>query len=211
MIKSIKLIAIVAAVYGTTACQETSPYTREGDLVKRSTVSMVRVSHDVLAEEDQTSTLSEKSKKELVKFLRETKVRYSDVALLDIGQDVDAQRQQDLMNFLKSKGVKVAGTGIFGKQPAYGGIKLYIERHIVQVPECGNWAESSHTSRTHNQATPNLGCATARNLGLMVANPQDLLRGEKSKRSNTKGAVDAVKGEGNQSSASSSSVPGLNL
>jgi len=43
----------------------------------------------------------------------------------------------------------------------------------VSVPECGDWtAESGYNWA--NRRSPNYGCATQRNLGLTVANPNDL-------------------------------------
>lgn len=46
---------------------------------------------------------------------------------------------------------------------------------VATVPECGAWPEAVSPDY-RNQNTANFGCATARNLGLMVANPADLAR-----------------------------------
>ncbi len=46
---------------------------------------------------------------------------------------------------------------------------------VAAVPECGQWDERINPNY-RNQNTANFGCATTRNIGLMVANPADLER-----------------------------------
>lgn len=49
------------------------------------------------------------------------------------------------------------------------------ERFTAQVPECGDWSKSTTDDWT-NTPSSNFGCATQRYVGLMTADPQDLLR-----------------------------------
>lgn len=51
-----------------------------------------------------------------------------------------------------------------------------IGRTTVELPPCPNWSERPYSEFT-NQPSSNFGCATAVNLGLMVASPADLARG----------------------------------
>lgn len=44
----------------------------------------------------------------------------------------------------------------------------------AEVPECGDWGPHTLFSKS-NQPSPNFGCAMQRNIGLMVANPKDLI------------------------------------
>lgn len=54
-------------------------------------------------------------------------------------------------------------------------ITLSYERYNVMVPTCGDW--SSHAGRDHsNNVHSNFGCANQRMMGLMVADPADLVR-----------------------------------
>jgi pilus assembly protein CpaD len=53
---------------------------------------------------------------------------------------------------------------------------LGIGRYTVTLPPCPNWSESTNAEYT-NAHSSNWGCAAAVNLGLMVANPADLVRG----------------------------------
>ena len=51
---------------------------------------------------------------------------------------------------------------------------LHFEGIKVRVPQCGDWSRPTHYNPT-NALAPDFGCATRRNLGLMVANPAHLV------------------------------------
>ena len=57
---------------------------------------------------------------------------------------------------------------------ANGPIVISYDTLVVTVPECGFWdKESSHDETNTNP--PNFGCSLQRNIGLMIADPRDLL------------------------------------
>jgi pilus assembly protein CpaD len=55
-------------------------------------------------------------------------------------------------------------------------VELILERHLVTLPACPDWSRQSGTDFS-NQPHSNFGCATQTNLGLMVAEPKDLVSG----------------------------------
>jgi pilus assembly protein CpaD len=55
-------------------------------------------------------------------------------------------------------------------------VELVLERYLVTLPACPDWSRQSGTDFA-NQPHSNFGCATQSNLGLMVAEPADLVRG----------------------------------
>jgi pilus biogenesis lipoprotein CpaD len=55
-------------------------------------------------------------------------------------------------------------------------VELVFERYLVTLPACPDWSRQSGTDFS-NQPHSNFGCATQTNLGLMVAEPKDLVRG----------------------------------
>lgn len=55
-------------------------------------------------------------------------------------------------------------------------MRLVVMRHVVTTPPCPSWERGVFES-FDNMVASNFGCATTTNLGLMVANPGDLLRG----------------------------------
>ena len=55
-------------------------------------------------------------------------------------------------------------------------VELVLERYLVTLPACPDWSRQSGTDFS-NLPHSNFGCATQTNLGLMVAEPKDLVRG----------------------------------
>jgi len=55
-----------------------------------------------------------------------------------------------------------------------GPVRLSYELYAVQIPECRGWYENSAFNPSNNTHL-NFGCATQRNLGMMVADPADLI------------------------------------
>lgn len=56
------------------------------------------------------------------------------------------------------------------------GVKVIIERFVVIPPSCSNFSQQIGDAQ-QAYAHSNYGCATEANLGMMVANPRELLRG----------------------------------
>lgn len=54
--------------------------------------------------------------------------------------------------------------------------ELILERYLVTLPACPDWSRRSGTDFA-NLPHSNQGCATESNLGLMIAEPRDLVRG----------------------------------
>lgn len=55
-------------------------------------------------------------------------------------------------------------------------VVLVVERFVVITPSCANFAEQiGDASQAYNPS--NFGCSTEANLGMMIADPRDLLRG----------------------------------
>ena len=69
----------------------------------------------------------------------------------------------------------VAGSGPESWQPNRR-VELVLERYLVTLPPCPDWSRQSGTDFA-NLPHSNFGCATQTNLGLMVAEPRDLLHG----------------------------------
>ena len=58
-------------------------------------------------------------------------------------------------------------------------VELVLERHLVVLPPCPDWSRESGGLDYSNLPGSNFGCATQTNLGLMIDNPSDLVRGRK--------------------------------
>ena len=61
-------------------------------------------------------------------------------------------------------------------QPGFA--RVVITRSTASVPGCPDWSAQSDMNY-HNATYPNYGCAVNSNLAAMVANPEDLIEGQK--------------------------------
>lgn len=182
-------VAALVAVGGLlSACQPTAlsgPVPAE--TIKRNEVQMVRIPYSIGPELDGTETPSSYTLNSINVFLRGSNVAYGDLILLDTSS-VTPARAAAIEAYLREAGLPYGGAMPLGAAPTDGSMMLYIERHIVTPPECGTWGPQDHED---NNASAHLGCATAANLGLMVANPRDLIMGQSGGNS-TAAAVGAI-------------------
>ncbi|MBL6946975.1 MAG: hypothetical protein ISR47_10075 [Rhodospirillales bacterium] len=94
--------------------------------------------------------------------------------------NADIRRRETVVAFLNHRRLNThAVSPDFGiEAPAADTLSVVVRRYVVTLPGCPDW--SGRPGRTDNNVvTRNWGCATATNLGLMVANPADLAYGRK--------------------------------
>lgn len=106
--------------------------------------------------------------------------------------DLAARRIDSVMQFLSKSGLdkdKIQASAFGERLPASLGsheqawsrnrrVEIVLERYVVTPPACPDWSRRSGVDYA-NRAHSNFGCATETNLGLMIANPRDLVRGRK--------------------------------
>lgn len=178
-------LALVSAACKHTAVTEATP----SETVLRNEVKMVRLPFRIQAEGDGTITPSTYTLNGVNLFLRSVGAGHADVILLD-APGIDQNRIDEIAAHIKKAGLVYGGVSTLGAAPAAGEMILYVERHIVIPPNCGNWrAETSVNDK--NNASAHYGCAMMANLGLMVANPRDLIAGQSGGNS-TAAAVGAL-------------------
>lgn len=85
-------------------------------------------------------------------------------------------------------GVSVDPASVPGLAPDR--IVVAIERAVVTLPDCPNWSKPPIDYSA--QVSSNFGCATATNLGLMVADPRDLVQGRRTLPGGTTTTVGAI-------------------
>ena len=80
-----------------------------------------------------------------------------------------------------------------------GRTRVIVTRSVASVPGCPDWSDTSDANFA-NATSRNYGCATNSNVAAMIANPEDLVRGQESKGSpvitSSNRAIDAYR-EGN--------------
>jgi len=174
------------------ACQHTDVGTAmPHQNVMRNTVQMVRLPLEIKSEADGTDTLSSVTVASIHGFLNSVEAGYGDVIMLD-APNASPERIKEVEMLVQRTGIPYGGTSALGLKPSDGSVMLYVERYVVTTPNCNYWPEETSTQQKNNDSSFH-GCATTINLGLMIADPRDLIAGHYSGTSTTS-AVGALYG-----------------
>lgn len=73
-----------------------------------------------------------------------------------------------------------------------GAIRVVVSRSTASVPGCPDWSHRSHTD-FQGRTSANYGCGTNSTLAAMIADPEDLVRGQHSNEENQAEASKAIK------------------
>lgn len=129
---------------------------------------------------NQANLLTHQESRSLDRFLGEIDLRPSDRLFVDVGPktgDVVSDKRVGAINEQLRHYVPGAqALVITGEKGNAGNVRLIVGRYVVLPPNCPNLSKPSDTN-PGNFNDSNFGCSTQRNLGLMLANPGDLLRG----------------------------------
>lgn len=100
------------------------------------------------------------------------------VTAANAGGDLAERRRQAVIRMLRRQGFDPRHTDPLLDDHAAptSDVLVRIARYHVVLPDCPDHSRTMISDHT-NLGSSNYGCATNRNLGLMVANPRDLLRG----------------------------------
>lgn len=128
----------------------------------------------------QASLLTNQEARSLDRFLSDIDLRPSDRLFVDVGPqsgEVVADSRIGVINQQLRHHIPGArAMAITGEKGSASDIRLIVGRYVVLPPNCPNFSRPT-ASNPGNYADSNLGCSTQRNLGLMLADPGDLLRG----------------------------------
>lgn len=90
---------------------------------------------------------------------------------------LDALRLQEVAAVLRQRSPRAHVIQTAGVDLPPDAVALGVRRYVVALPPCPDWT-GNPTRNYSNRTSSNWGCATAVNLGIMIANPRDLIRGE---------------------------------
>lgn len=188
-----KVTFLIAASLGLAGCgtmpDNTSMYSVHQPVVERNNYAIDLASDgNGIASADQ---------RRLNEWFDALELRYGDRISVDGGEGYAfAGAMQDVRAAASQRGVILADNapatpGVI----APGSIRVVVTRSSASVPSCPDWStthENNYRAGNHS----NHGCATNSNLAAMVADPEDLVRGRDSKRTDRnsgKAAVNAYK------------------
>lgn len=124
--------------------------------------------------------LDKQEARSLNRFLGEIDLRPSDRMFVDVGpksgEVVNDKRVGVINDQLRHFVPGAQALVIAGEKGTDRDIRLIVGRYVAVPPNCPNLSKPS-ASNPGNFNDSNFGCSTQRNLGLMLANPGDFLRG----------------------------------
>jgi len=128
-----------------------------------------------------SATLSKDEILRLDRFLSGVMAKPEHRVLIDFGGEGDLnpltqERIQIVTRQLNRHLPGVVVQAYSGSETPPHGVRVLVGHYLVKTPDCPDWSRPSG-SNPGNMRDGNFGCATAVNLGLMVADPSDLQQG----------------------------------
>ena len=158
-----------------------APQTSQWSMVeapRENKLTLVRLAHQVQFRPNE-DRLSPAEAARLGAFIRDQNVGYGDQILLIGGNGALAQRRQEAVATAFARGGMrvIRDVEIEGLSTAPNELRVVVSRHVVTPPTCPNWSKRPDDDFGNTQSS-HIGCATQTNLGLMIANPSDLVAGQ---------------------------------
>jgi pilus assembly protein CpaD len=105
-------------------------------------------------------------------------LRYGDRISVDEGYGAGRARD-DVALAVSEYGLSLAeGAPITAGQVPAGSVRVVATRTVASVPGCPDWAPEDNGVTPRQNTSTNYGCATNANLAAMIADPNDLVRGQ---------------------------------
>ncbi len=153
------------------------PFNRSVDSVHQPVVSYTSFTFDVQAGSD--GGLSPAERTRLNEWLTSIKIGYGDHVAIASGQEAYGRAMRDgiaLVFARRGMLIDEDESGLAGTAPT-GSVRLIVRRAHASVPNCPDWHDTAETNG-QGAASANYGCALNATMAAMVANPDDLVRGQ---------------------------------
>jgi pilus biogenesis lipoprotein CpaD len=163
-----------------------APQWSELESPKANRVSLITFTHTVSYDRSGERASPQEAGRFLA-FLDRVGLDYGDEVALASGDELGQRRAGVLAAELRRRGL----TPVLRNESAEGSrVVVTVNRHVVTPPSCPDWTRAPGDFT--NLAAANFGCATATNLGMMVAAPGDLVQGRAAPRADGDAAVLAI-------------------
>ena len=169
------LILVLALLGATlTACDSPGEWS-PAEAPRQTRVDFQRLTHTAGFAANATQ-LAQGEQQSLGAFLQAAQVTTDDPVYLEGASEdrLSAARISTLARDLTRQGFSVAALPASANAVPRNALLVVVERYVVTPPDCPNWTKSQSGDHENAQAS-NFGCADATNLGLMVADPRDLV------------------------------------
>jgi pilus assembly protein CpaD len=159
------------------ACNPLAPPFKPGDSSsKQLKVDYVRLAHPAMFGPNAVKLSGEESQK-LAAFLDNAQITADDHVYVEppSSDKLASQRISQIAHQLATRGIGVRTLPAKTAAPS-DQLTVLVERYVVTPPNCPDWTKDP-VSDHENELYSNFGCANVTNLGLMVADPRDLVIG----------------------------------
>lgn len=174
----IKSAAVLTASATLAACVPAEGQYQGLSPLHRAQVSLTRFAHDMRISQD--GSVDEAEQRRLEAFLRRVDVRYGDRVQLDKGARDEVEKAKGVVDSaLYPYGLRASAEFIaIGDLPKDDVVRLVITRHLAAPPQCPNFSQPNSPNYA-NASSSNFSCSVRANLAAQVANPSDLVEGNK--------------------------------
>ncbi|MDZ7588926.1 MAG: CpaD family pilus assembly protein [Parasphingorhabdus sp.] len=141
-----------------------------------------------------SGTLPAGEQRRLSDWFEAMNLGYGDrVSIDDPAYNGSGSARDIVANLAAPYGILVSETApVTGGNVPPGALRVVISRSVAYVPNCPNWSHHSHTDY-QARTSENYGCATNSNLAAMIADPEDLVRGQSAGVDNPGSGSKAIK------------------
>jgi pilus assembly protein CpaD len=145
---------------------------------KKLQVDFVRMEHSA-AFAPGSADLAPGQAADLVNFLEQSEVNGDDHLYFEAAVDdsLAGQRIATLARQVSARGIAASALPPSAKDVPADHMLVVLERYVVTPPACPDWTKPAYGAGHSNDLPSNYGCADTTNLGLMVADPRDLVIG----------------------------------
>lgn len=167
-------LLLALAALPLAACNAESTGNRTVESVHQPVVSYTSFVMDLRA--DSGAGVSNAEKERLNGWLDSLSVGYGDSVMIADGASSAARA--DIADVLGKRGMLIKDdSAVTAGTPPYGSVRLVVRRATASVPGCPDWSTKQENSMSGGTSS-NFGCAVNGNIAAMVANPEDLVRGQ---------------------------------
>jgi len=180
--RRVRFFLLAATAAALAACGPTTSHWSPAESPKRNTVQWVRFTHPVhfapgAADLDPSETRRLDAFLDRIGAGADDQIRIASFADPGLGENLAARRAGVVATHLRDRGLwsrraTAPAQSVAGEDTA----TVLLGRYVVTPPDCPDWRKPP-TGDFANHAASNFGCASATNLGLMLADPGDLIRG----------------------------------
>ena len=169
-----RLALVAATTLPLAACGAETANNRGVESVHQPVVSYTSFVFDVRA--DGGTGVSGAEKERLNGWLDSLGIGYGDSVMVTVG--APAAARTDIAAMLGQRGLLLReDVSVTAGVAPYGSVRLVVRRATAAVPGCPDWSDKQENNMAGG-ASSNFGCAVNSNLAAMVANPEDLVRGQ---------------------------------